>query len=99
MTYIRVNTGFLVPPPDVEAVTVVRAYCVRGALVLLTLHLVQGAILLHPESTGTISLKSASIWDKPIIDARYEQPHFAVCCLRLVPFEVDICSLRTMSMC
>lgn len=26
MTYIRVNKGFLVPPPDTEAVTVVRVH-------------------------------------------------------------------------
>ncbi|KAH9934397.1 GMC oxidoreductase [Fomitopsis serialis] len=52
MTVIRVNTGFLVPPSDVEGVTV-------------------GAILLHPESNGSITLQSSSIWDKPLIDAQY----------------------------
>ncbi|KZT66955.1 GMC oxidoreductase [Daedalea quercina L-15889] len=52
MTIIRVNTGFLVPPSDVEGVTI-------------------GAILLHPESNGAITLRSASAWDKPLIDANY----------------------------
>ncbi|TFY60083.1 hypothetical protein EVJ58_g5368 [Rhodofomes roseus] len=52
MTIIRINTGFLVPPSDVEGVTI-------------------GAILLHPESNGCITLQSPSIWDKPLIDAQY----------------------------
>ncbi|KAH9840952.1 GMC oxidoreductase [Rhodofomes roseus] len=52
MTIIRINTGFLVPPSDVEGVTI-------------------GAILLHPESNGSITLQSPSIWDKPLIDAQY----------------------------
>lgn len=40
--------------------------------------MVQGPVVLKPESSGTITVESPSVYDKPVIDPKYGRiPHFS----------------------
>ncbi|KAJ3538326.1 hypothetical protein NM688_g6537 [Phlebia brevispora] len=60
--------------PDIEilwAPVLVLDHGLKAPPAGINVVFVKGAISLKPESTGAITLKSKSIWDKPVIDAGY----------------------------
>ena len=69
--YGFVRSDAALPLPDIEIIFAPVAFIGEG-LVAPTSHAITiGAILLQPESTGTISLASADPLAKPLIDPRY----------------------------
>ncbi|CCM03441.1 uncharacterized protein FIBRA_05574 [Fibroporia radiculosa] len=57
--------------PDVEVVTCPMAVIDCGTVIPPAGGITIGPILLKPESSGTVRLQSASIWDRPLIDPNY----------------------------
>ena len=66
---VFMDHGFVQPPPGTMGVTMVRDMPLLRTKVMV--RSIQGAVSLRPESTGKITLKSNSIWDKPLINAKY----------------------------
>ncbi len=57
------------PPRGVHGVTLVSSQVFEGNI-SLDVGLLQGVVVLKPEGSGTITLKSPSIYDKPEIDPK-----------------------------
>ncbi|WP_248616804.1 GMC family oxidoreductase [Paraoerskovia marina] len=67
--FIRSHDGLALP--DVELIFAPVAFVKEGLVAPAGHALTLGAILLKPESVGTVSLRSANPFDKPAIDPRY----------------------------
>ena len=69
--YGFIKTDATLQLPDIELIFAPVAFVGQGLVDPPTHGLTVGAILLQPESTGTVSLASANPVDKPLIDPRY----------------------------
>ena len=72
-----VNTGFgNKTPPGIYGATLVREASLHSfwsVLVTQRFPLVQAPVVLKPESSGTITVTSSSVYDKPLVDPKYVQ--------------------------
>lgn len=70
-TLVVLDLGNTTPPAHVNGVSFVRL----AASFLHTFHnsvlFFQGVVALRPMSEGSISISSASVWDKPVMDSKW----------------------------
>lgn len=69
--YGFIKTDARLPLPDIELIFAPVAFVGQGLVDPPAHGLTVGAILLQPQSSGTVSLASANPLDKPLIDPRY----------------------------
>jgi hypothetical protein len=64
---VVLDLGNTRPPPDVAGVTMVSLFFISRLLIPLSS---QGVVALRPLSEGSVTIKSTSIWDAPLIDGK-----------------------------
>jgi hypothetical protein len=85
-----VNAGFgIKTPPGIYGATVVREASLHSFWSLFVTQRflsVQAPVVLKPESSGTITVTSSSVYEKPVIDPKYDTPpRLARCTLTFAP--------------